>query len=96
MSTPGEFGAPLERRYRGGWLSLYPLAFGAGRLAVEYDRDGGRDGGYDEAYDFQDIFDAVRQFNEWDGEGEPEGWYRHRPTNRRRPGGDPEREEVRE
>jgi hypothetical protein len=24
----------------------------------------------------------------WDGEGEPEGWYRHPTTGRRRPGGD--------
>lgn len=28
----------------------------------------------------------------WDGAGEPEGWYRHARTGRRRPGGDPSRE----
>jgi len=32
----------------------------------------------------------------WDGEGEPEGWYRHPATGRRRPGGDPAQEFVRE
>ncbi len=32
----------------------------------------------------------------WDGEGEPEGWYRHARTGRRRPGGDPSKEHVRE
>jgi len=30
----------------------------------------------------------------WDGEGEPEGWYRHPETGRRRPGGDPAKEVV--
>lgn len=30
----------------------------------------------------------------WDGEGEPEGWYRHPQTGRRRPGGDPAQEHV--
>lgn len=30
----------------------------------------------------------------WDGEGEPEGWYRHPQTGRRRPGGDPAAEVV--
>ena len=28
----------------------------------------------------------------WDGEGEPEGWYRHHETGRRRPGGDAQKE----
>lgn len=30
----------------------------------------------------------------WDGEGEPDGWYRHPQTGRRRPGGDPAQEHV--
>jgi hypothetical protein len=30
----------------------------------------------------------------WDGEGEPEGWYRHPHTGRRRPGGDAAKEHV--
>lgn len=28
----------------------------------------------------------------WDGEGDPEGWYRHPATGRRRPDGDPSKE----
>lgn len=28
----------------------------------------------------------------WDGEGEPEGWYRHPESGRRRPGGDAAKE----
>ncbi len=31
---------------------------------------------------------------EWEGEGEPTGWFRHPRTGRRRPDGDPEREYV--
>ncbi len=31
----------------------------------------------------------------WNGEGEPEGWYRHPQSGRRRPGGDPAKEFVR-
>jgi hypothetical protein len=31
----------------------------------------------------------------WDGQGEPEGWYRHPQSGRRRPEGDPSREFVR-
>jgi hypothetical protein len=30
----------------------------------------------------------------WDGNGEPEGWYRHVSSGRRRPGGDPAKEHV--
>jgi hypothetical protein len=32
----------------------------------------------------------------WDGEGEPEGWYRHPQSGRRRPDGDPTKEFVRQ
>lgn len=38
---------------------------------------------------------ALRALHCWDGSGDPEGWYRHKPSNRRRPDGDPSREEVR-
>jgi hypothetical protein len=31
----------------------------------------------------------------WNGEGEPEGWYRHAQSGRRRPEGDPAKEFVR-
>jgi hypothetical protein len=30
----------------------------------------------------------------WDGKDEPEGWYRHPATARRRPGGDPTKEII--
>ena len=30
----------------------------------------------------------------WDGVGDPEGWYRHRKTGRRRPNGDQTKEYI--
>lgn len=47
-----------------------------------------------------DVWDYQAEQNEaawraavgWDGQGEPEGWYRHARTGRRRPGGDASRE----
>jgi hypothetical protein len=30
----------------------------------------------------------------WDGEGDPEGWYRHPASGRRRPGGDASKQHV--
>lgn len=38
--------------------------------------------------------EAWRMALGWDGQGEPEGWYRHPQTGRRRPGGDPAQEQV--
>lgn len=32
---------------------------------------------------------------EWDGTGEPQGWFRNQTTGRRRPGGDPAQEFIR-
>jgi hypothetical protein len=51
-------------------------------------------GVYDDGWWYDDFESAVRGLNEWNGEGEPEGWYRHRKTGRRRPGGDPDKEYI--
>jgi hypothetical protein len=77
-------------------LSLEPLLFGAWRLHVIR-------GNEQDVYDFSPVGmseDDVRAaafvaLHRWDGVGEPVGWYRHRKSDRRRPGGDPTREEVR-
>lgn len=37
---------------------------------------------------------AVVALNNWDGEGEPEGWIRHVETGRRRPNGNKEEEYI--
>jgi hypothetical protein len=50
---------------------------------------------FDDVWDYQERSAALVAIGTWDGEGEPAGWYRHMRTGRRRPGGDPAREEVR-
>lgn len=50
----------------------------------------------DESYDYPSMEAAWAAVLDWNGEGEPpDGWTRHRPSNRRRPNGDPAREFVR-
>jgi hypothetical protein len=75
---------------------LLPMLFGAMNLSIgphgawwfddtwQYTADtpGGLDAGWRAALG-------------WDGQGEPEGWYRHPQSGRRRPGGDPAKEFVR-
>lgn len=74
-------------------LALEPLLMGGARLHVVTDATSTRSS---EIFDFQDADRGVVELFLWSGEGEPEGWYRHRPSNRRRPGGDPSKEYVAE
>lgn len=71
---------------------LLPMAFGNLRLAI------GEIGSlsFDDVWCYQaEQSDAAwRAALGWDGEGEPEGWYRHPETGRRRPEGDATRELV--
>jgi hypothetical protein len=79
---------PLED---GRLLALQPLLFDGWRLHVV--RDGIAETSSD-VYDFQESSWALDALQGWSGEGEPEGWYRHKPSNRRRPDGDPTKEYV--
>ena len=49
-----------------------------------------------ERWRYEDGPAARAALEAWDGTGEPQGWYRHVPSGRHRPGGDAEREEVRD
>lgn len=49
---------------------------------------------FDEFYCFHDFSAASKAMEEWDGKGDPDGWVRHVPTNRRRPDGDPRDEYI--
>lgn len=40
--------------------------------------------GYVERWCYHNSSTALQEFNAWDGTGEPEGWHRHIPSNRRR------------
>lgn len=51
---------------------------------------------YDDVYTYRTFKAAITAVLAWDGTGEPDGWHRHQPSNRRRPGGDPSKEYVRE
>ncbi len=66
--------------------------FLSGLLTVSATAD---DVGYSEAYTYATETEAVLAFCLWDGEGEPDGWICHRPSNRRRENGDPATEEIR-
>lgn len=50
----------------------------------------------DDVFTYMRWQDAVAALEAWDGSGEPEGWVRHQPSNRRRPEGDPAWEYVSE
>lgn len=71
---------------------LMAMAFGNLRLAI------GEHGSMylDDGWCFQaaQTDAAWRAAIGWDGEGEPEGWYRHPESGRRRPGGDASKEYV--
>lgn len=49
---------------------------------------------YDDRWCYHTVTDALTAARAWDGTGEPDGWHRHPDTGRRRPGGDPAREEI--
>jgi hypothetical protein len=78
----------------GSAVYLLELLFGALRLGIgQIGADGMRD-----VWDYQpsQTEAAWRAAIAWDGQGEPEGWYRHHGTGRRRPGGDASKQQVEE
>ena len=81
-----------DRRF----LAVVPQLFGAGLLTMT--NPGAFPGTWDEGYTYERLADAVDALESWDPAEtfEPLGWIRHRPSNRRRSGGDPREEYVRE
>jgi hypothetical protein len=49
---------------------------------------------FDSSYDFEADEPAWRAMLEWDGNGDPDGWFRNPQSGRRRPDGDVAREYV--
>lgn len=49
---------------------------------------------FDASYDFEADEPAWKAILDWDGNGDPEGWFRNAETGRRRPNGDPALEYV--
>lgn len=57
---------------------LHPLMF---TVAILYDLN---EYGYGDRWCFSSYEKAKNALDNWDGEGEPQGWHRHPPTGRRR------------
>lgn len=98
MNTHGNSGkpdylVPTRMLPDGRVLDVAPLLFGAARLTVSKNATTQIIG---DAWEYENPVVAIGAWAQWDGEGEPEGWTRHPATGRRRPNGDPEREQVRE
>ena len=73
----------------GRYLTVQPLGSVA-RLTLSRAGDWS---GWAQAWDFRTTAHAIWAAQCWDGEGDPlDGWERHLPSNRFRPGGDPARE----
>lgn len=83
----------LYARVLDGGLILHLLQWRAHGLQLSV---GPGDGTYDDTwiYDVGQADAAWRAALGWDGYDEPEGWYRHVQSGRRRPDGDPAREFV--
>ena len=78
-------------------ICLMPLFGGSVRLGIGPHGDLSFTSVWDYSSDEPGCVDAGwRAALGWDGTGEPEGWYRHPASGRRRPEGDPAKEFVRE
>jgi hypothetical protein len=72
-------------------LVLLPISRGITQLSITSRREGW----YDDSWQYDRLDWAWDALVSWDGKGEPERWFRHPATGRRRPGGDPAAEFVR-
>lgn len=76
-------------------LDVSPLMWGMAQLGVILPEDAGLHI-YSDVWHYETVYGAALALQNWDGAGEPSGWHRHPATGRRRPGGDPAKEFVRE
>jgi hypothetical protein len=67
------------------------MSYGKGRLCADLNPEG-----YDDSWCYDTLDGAIAAMQAWDPEkqAEPDGWMRHIPTARRRPGGDAFREYI--
>lgn len=75
----------------GRWIAMEPTIWHGFRMHVIDDLESDRSS---EMFTFPDPVSAALAFIAWDGSGEPSGWVRHQPSDRRRPDGDPSKEYV--
>jgi plasmid maintenance system antidote protein VapI len=79
------------RELDGGYdITVYPMTFGRARIC--FSKQG--DGGIIDVFEYEDPAIAIAAAMVWTGKGDPlVGWNRHANSGRRRPGGDPSKEE---
>jgi hypothetical protein len=82
---------PVRRLPDGREIVVVPHSARGGQLGVTADR---ATGGWANTWIYKSAADAVTAAWEWDGNGEPTGWYRHPWTARRRPDGTPASEVI--
>lgn len=75
----------LSERALGDGRAVWLMAMLGGNLRIAVGRLG--DCGYDDGWCFHDHDAAWRAALGWNGHGDPEGWYRHLRSGRRRPDG---------
>jgi len=80
------------RRDLGDGRTLWLQSMLAGNLRISTGPTGGMS--FDQNWCFHDHDAAWRAAVGWNGHGDPEGWYKHINTGRRRPNGDPAKEYV--
>lgn len=72
-------------------VRLYQMLGQNTRIALSKNED---DDGFLQLYCYHNKQKAIEQANLWDGNSDPDGWYKHINTGRRRPNGDPEKEYI--
>lgn len=82
----------LSERALGDGRAIWLMAMFGGNLRIGVGTLGSCS--FDNEWCFHDHDAAWRAAFGWNGHGDPEGWYRHPQSGRRRPGGDPEKEFV--
>ncbi len=81
----------LERQLPDGRTKCLMRLLDGWRLGVTPPHD---NSAYTDLWDYPSGYEAWEAFEAFDGTAEPEGWVRHKPSNRRRPGGDSSKEYV--
>lgn len=75
--STGKTPEPYKTFHDGMAVWVYPMAFGNGRLCHGYANNRY---GYERAWCFRSVEAAFEAADDWDGEGEPEGWKKNLQT----------------
>lgn len=95
------------RTPNGRFVTIEPLIYGAAvkitnrhmslahdHSAIDFTEAEFDDGFCDEVFTYTSRDGAWAAVLDWNGVGDPQGWIRHQPSDRRRPGGDASKEYI--